>query len=105
MVAELSSNRSRTSRGYFRKPEDSLPAGLIGCSYFRDGGSLEILDSNPLQDSIWAWTALLPDDNATLAMEVKREGPLEAQAVIADSGCCQGKESNPHGSLGGQIKP
>ena len=104
VVAELSSNRSRASRGDFRRPKDSLPAGVIGCSYFRDGRFLEILDSNSLQDSIWAWTAFLPDDNATLAMEVKREGPLEAQAVIADSGCCQRKESNPHGPLGRAIQ-
>jgi hypothetical protein len=75
------------SRGYFRKPEDSLPAGLIGCAYSTDGRSPEILDSSPLQDSIWAWTALSPDDNATLAMEVKPEGLLGAQTAIAHSGC------------------
>jgi len=37
-------------------PEGSLPAWLIGRTYLRRENTPEILESNPLQESIRAWT-------------------------------------------------
>jgi hypothetical protein len=37
--------------GLSRGPEGSLPAGMIGRTYFRRENTPEILDSNPLQES------------------------------------------------------
>ncbi len=45
--------------GVSRGPLDSLPAGLIGFTDFRWEDSPEILDSNPLQESIRAWREFL----------------------------------------------
>jgi hypothetical protein len=97
-----------------KRNPDSLPAGLIGRTYFRREDTPDILGSNPLQDSSPAWSELggLPEPTAYRASpRLYPAAPDEGDPALAGrrepcfhSGAGGGSRTLM-GPSGGQFEP